>query len=133
VEFTLICPNDGRVELGLDDISAIVFRDADSVEVVFVCPTCGSKIRAMLHVPNLMLAAMELARYAEELRDTGAGGGDPTLTFSRHEDASDADEVDEAELEVRRGRERAGEPYCEYFRRQLARVECVEDLLGEMD
>ena len=28
---------------------------------------------------------------------------------------------------------REGEPYCEYFRRQLAHVECVEDLLAELD
>jgi N-formylglutamate amidohydrolase len=35
--------------------------------------------------------------------------------------------------ELRARREQAGEPYCEYFRRQLERIECVEDLLAELE
>jgi len=45
MEFALMCPNDGRVELGLESVTAVVFHGAESVEVVFVCrivaPPCG--------------------------------------------------------------------------------------------
>ena len=120
MEFTLNCPNDGRVELGLEDISAVVFE----------CPSSGATLRAALHVPNLMLAAMELARYAEELGEAEP----PALERRGRPGATDSpDAASEAESRLRVERERAGEPYCEYFRRQLARVECVEDLLAEIE
>lgn len=128
MEFTLICPNDGRVELGLEDISTVIFRGPESVEVVFVCPQCGSSLRAALRVPNLLVAAMELARYAEEMDE------DSTHEIHRRSDAGgEADDRRAVEAELRARRERDGEPYCEYFRRQLARVECVEDLLAELE
>lgn len=112
MEFTLMCPNDGQVELGLEDISAIAFRDPESVEVIFICPKCGTSLRAELKVPNMLMAAIEIARLAEgeviaEIR-TEFGG-------------------------TRVERDRVEESYCEYFRRQLAHVECVEDLLSEID
>lgn len=128
MEFTLICPNDGRIDLGLEDISAVVFRGPESVEVVFQCPQCGATLRAALHVPNLMLAAMELARYAEQL------GGAPTASGHDTADQPESDRTDaERDADERLARERAGEPYCEYFRRQLSRVECVEDMLAETE
>lgn len=129
MEFTLICPNDGRVELDLEDISTIIFRGPESVEVVFVCPHCGSSLRAALRVPNLLVAAMELARYAEEMED----GGTHEIHRQIPVTADHSDDVEAAELELRIRRERAGEPYCEYFRRQLSSIECVEDLLAELE
>lgn len=126
MEFTLICPNDGRVELGLEDISTIIFRGPESVDIVFVCPHCGSSLRAALQVPNLLVAAMELARYVEELEEGSAH------EFHR-KTTGDSIDVQAAERELRVRREREGEPYCEYFRRQLEHIECVEDLLSELD
>lgn len=128
MEFTLICPNDGRVDLGLEDISTVVFRGPESVEVVFVCPHCGSSLRAALRVPNLLVAAMELARYAEEMDEGGAHE-----IHRRGSVREESDDHETAEAELRARRERDGEPYCEYFRRQLAQVECVEDLLAELE
>ena len=118
MEFTLICPNDGRVELDLEDISTIIFRGPESVEVVFVCPQCGSSLRAALRVPNLLVAAMELARYAEEME----AGGTPEV-HRRVSLETEEPNASSAEHEMRIRRERAGEPYCEYFRRQLASIE----------
>ncbi len=117
MEFSLICPVDGRVELGLENIAAVVLHDPDAVDVVFTCPHCGETLQATLRVPNLMNAAMELASHIEQVavdadlevdaddaRDGGSSRQDP------HEDS-----------------------YCEYFRRQLSHVESVEDLLAEID
>jgi hypothetical protein len=123
VEFSLNCPNDGRVDLGIEDISAVVFRDPESVDVVFTCPECGESLRASLRVPNMLAAAVELARYAEDL---DSEGGPADLTITR-------DEATESAEDAGAERERAAEPYCEYFRRQLAQIECVEDLLQEID
>lgn len=128
MEFSLICPNDGRVELGLEDVSAVVFRGSESVEVVFICPQCGSKIRAELRVPNLLGAAMELAQHVEEMDEGGAAE-----IRRRSSVVGDSAAQRTSEDELRARREQAGEPYCEYFRRQLERIECVEDLLAELE
>lgn len=125
MEFTLICPNDGRVQLGLEDISAVVFGEPESVEVVFVCPHCGTSLRAALRVPNLLVAAMELAQYAEQMPNEGVAEGEAKKL------AAPVD-VPEADRELRARREQDGEAYCEYFRRQLSRIESVEDLLAEL-
>lgn len=129
VEFRLICPTDGSVDLGLEDISAVVFHGADSVDVVFECPHCSASLRAELRVPNLLGAAIELAQYAEDASEQSiempsrTPEGIETLFTVPAED----DRAERAE------RERDGEAYCEYFRRQLATIETAEDLLREFE
>ena len=119
-----MCPNDGEVDLSLEDISAVVLTSPQSIEIVFVCPHCGARIDTSLRVPNLLMAAMELAQYAEQAADEDGGlrftEGPLAETGSSREDSDD-----------RSGR--LADSYCEYFRRQLATVECVEDLLAEID
>lgn len=121
MEFSLMCPNDGQVELGLEDITAVAFRDQENVEVSFVCPQCGQVLRAALRVPNMLAAAMDLARYVEG--DEPADEGDRPFSIQAHSESG----AERAE------RERLEESYCEYFRRQLSHIECVEDLLAEID
>lgn len=123
-----MCPNDGRIELGLEDITAVVFRGPESVEVVFQCPHCGVSIRAALRVPNMLLAAMEIAQYGEEAGDQASREIDGHTSGSGELPGQSREE-----RERRARREREGESYCEYFRRQLERVECVEDMLAELD
>lgn len=120
MEFSLICPQDGRVEVGLEDIVSVVFQDAESCEIHFACPRCGDTLRTLVKVPNVLMAALELARLAEsgELDDVDE------VTYVGHD-------VDETPGE-RAERERIQDSYCEYFRRQLNRVECVDDLLAEI-
>jgi len=121
-----MCPNDGRVELGLESVTAVVFHGAESVEVVFVCPHCGTSLRAMLPTPNVLAAAaMDVVR---QMNEVDAEVED--VSIAEHAAPQPRSERDEA---VRREREQAGEPYCEYFRRQLAHIECVEDFLAEME
>jgi hypothetical protein len=80
----------------------------------------------MLPTPNVLAAAaMEVVRQMNEV-DTEAEGASVATRDVPQRDG----ERDEAE---RREREQAGEPYCEYFRRQLAHVECVEDFLAETE
>ena len=139
MEFALICPTDGRIELGLEDITSVVIRDNESVEVAFACPRCGTSLRAMLQVPNVLAAAMELERFVQEFISV-RGAMDVQSSNTEAHDATHAEESvtadagpEASEAALREARERAGEPYCEYFRRQLARVDSVEDLLQEID
>lgn len=120
MEFSLICPNDGRVELSLEDISAVAFRDPESVDVMFTCPQCGNALQVSIHVPNMLMAVLEIARAVEAGEDPAADAGEA------------ATEPAESTRE-RVARERLQESYCEYFRRQLTRVRCVDDLLAEID
>lgn len=127
MEFALVCPNDGRIALGLESVTAVVFHGAESVEVVFTCPHCGATLRALLPTPNVIAAAaMEVVRQLNDVDEPYAIGSGP--------DADDvAAERRRRDVDARIARERAGEPYCEYFRRQLAHVECVDDFLAETE
>lgn len=127
MDFTLICPNDGRVEMSLENISALVFSEPESVEIVFECPHCGASLRASVRVPNLLMAAMELARRAED------PDGEGTAELRRRLAEAGDSVTDSGDALKRARREREGEAYCEYFRRQLARVESLEDFLAEFE
>ncbi|MHB8050616.1 MAG: hypothetical protein ACYDHQ_05265 [Coriobacteriia bacterium] len=127
VEFALVCPNDGRVALGLESVTAVVFHGTESVEVVFACPHCGATLRALLPTPDVIAAAaMEVVRQLNEVDvDHGLPAGPDVDDVAAERRRRESDE--------RIMRERAGEPYCEYFRRQLAHVECVDDFLAETE
>lgn len=127
MEFALVCPNDGHIALGLESVTAVVFHGTESVEVVFMCPHCGTTLHALVPTPDVIVAAaMEVVRQMNEVDELG------DLTVGPGAGGVVPDRLRE-EAQTRLERERAGEPYCEYFRRQLARVECVEDFLAETE
>jgi hypothetical protein len=119
MEFSTICPNDGPIEVGLDCISTITFRGFESMTVVFVCPQCGAEIEMRMQIPDLLVAAVEF--------DAASDG---PMTF---------DAADDMPLTVGEDRTLASgdqqrlERYCEYFRRQLASVDDVDEVLAEID
>ncbi len=120
MEFSVTCPIDGVVEVSLEDIDTVVLRDSDRAEITFVCPHCGAQITVTAVVPAFLLAAIEA--LADEVEasvnpDRIAAGGAELETS-----ASDAREA-----------EARADAYCEYFRRQLEHVSCVEDALDEID
>ena len=119
MEFSIWCPTDGTVTVGLDDIDSIVVRSGSDVEVMFVCPLCGSRIALAARVPQEMLAMLDDAWVRVD-------DGEPTLITLRRE-GSRAHAVPEPEPDGR------VEAYCEYFRRELDDVETVEDILAEID
>lgn len=120
MDFALICPKDGRVELSLEDISAVAFRDPESVDVMFTCPQCGHALQVSIRVPNMLMAVLEIARAVE-------AGEDPEFASVK------APAPSGTSARERMSSERLQESYCEYFRRQLSRVRSVEDLLAEID
>ena len=132
IRFSVLCPADGAVEVTIDDLNAVVFDGGEDVELVFSCPVCGDEIRIGVHVPNLHLAASGIAELFDEV--SGMEPSEPMDRFSVFS-VSPADPVD---MEAEQGpRPDLSDPhieeYCEYFRRQLARVEDVDAVLAEFD
>lgn len=154
MELTLACPNDGQVEVGLDDVIALAFVGQNRVDVTFMCPRCGTPLRVSLASPSLLRAAMELAQYAmEEEPDTPGlprtdpsryrrretlGGAHATEPVARTRAAATGGVAEDESVCGQDGRRWPApdpriEAYCQYFRMQLVRVECIEDFLRECD
>jgi hypothetical protein len=123
MEFTIDCPVDGPITVALEDIDTVVLRDSERADITFVCPECGSEITVTAVVPSFLLAAIEA--LAEE--GDATGGAFAGIIQS----ASDPDSDEQAPTSSMESA--VAEAYCEYFRRQLAHVECVEDVLHEID
>jgi hypothetical protein len=130
MEFSMMCPNDGVVDVGLENVASIVVRDDETLEVVFACPRCGADLKVLAQVPKMLLATLEDAVVVDEAT------GEHTVSIEGL--------VRRGLLppEVTENARRAPEPqaddamidrYCEYFRRQLATTGSVEAMLAEID
>jgi len=120
MEFTISCPIDGAIEVGLEDIDTVVLREDDRADITFVCPHCGSEITVTAVVPAFLMAAIEALAD-----DPEAATVDGLVVLSG--DAYDADEriseIDDPRVDA----------YCEYFHRQLVHIDCVDDAIAEID
>jgi len=122
MEFSIWCPTDGTVEVGLEDVDSIVVRSGSDVEVIFVCPMCGRRITFAAQIPHALLAGLDDAWVRvedEDARSTTLRRGSAQAT----EATPSAPVVDEVLVES----------YCEYFRRELAGADTVEAMLALMD
>lgn len=124
MEFTITCPIDGPIDVGFEDIDTVILRDQDRADITFSCPHCASEITVTAIIPSFLLAAIQA--LADE------GGAHPTdalLVLSSEQPAdADADGIGAGA-----GEERKADAYCEYFRRQLDGIGCVDDAVAEMD
>lgn len=127
MEFSVICPKDGRVEVSLEDISSVSFGDAESVNIVFSCPQCGEEIRVTIRMSSMLVTSVDLSMFAE---DEPSHDDAPSVFRPRERRlrsaAAEFYDVDPSER-------RRIDDYCEYFRRQLAEVDDVERMLSEID
>jgi hypothetical protein len=123
MEFNVTCPVDGLITVDLEDIDTVMLRDSERADITFVCPKCGTEITVTAVVPSFLLAAIEA--LAEE-GDSAGGAFSGILESAPDASPANAETGSAADTEVT-------EAYCEYFRRQLAHVECVEDALHEID
>lgn len=122
MEFTITCPNDGPITVSLEDIDTVVLRETERADITFVCPHCGSEIAVSAVVPSFLMAAIEA--LADD--GDGKGGSLPSGLFDGAKAAAEPCEIVAPDDPV-------AEAYCEYFRRQLAHIHCVEDILAEID
>jgi hypothetical protein len=121
MEFTITCPIDGPVTVSLEDIDTVVLREAERADITFVCPHCGTEISVSAVVPSFLMAAIEaLAEDGDSAGSAFAGMFESaTQSVEPCSTVVPGDPVAEA--------------YCEYFHRQLAHIECAEDMLAEID
>jgi hypothetical protein len=122
MEFSVICPNDGPVEIGLESISTIIFRGLESVIIIFVCPRCGSEIHVGVQLPDLFVAAVELDTEPLSIDDDIFEEFPPPYS-RRQQRITPPSPVEQKRIDR----------YCEYFRRQLADACDVDDALAEID
>ncbi len=134
MEFQVICPNDGPVEVGLENISSIVVRGDQDVDVVFKCPRCGQSVSVSAQIPRMLLATLADTVVVDE------ESGEVTLSVSALMERGRV--LIEGSVQMAEGVQPSPvqaveddliEPYCEYFRRQLAGISSVEAMLEEID
>jgi hypothetical protein len=130
MEFSMMCPNDGIVDVGLENVASIVVRDDETLEVVFACPRCGADLKVIAQVPKMLLATLEDAVVVDEATGEHTVSIDglvrrgllpPEAAVIARQPARP--ETDEAMIDR----------YCEYFRRQLASAGSVDAMLAEID
>ena len=122
MEFTITCPIDGPVTVSLEDIDTVVLREPERADITFVCPHCGTEITVSAVVPSFLMAAIEA------LAEDGDTTGGPFAGMFQA-----ADETRDEFVAVPSAVDPVTEAYCEYFRRQLAHIDCVDDVLHEID
>jgi hypothetical protein len=128
MEFTITCPIDGAIEVSLEDIDNVVLREADRADITFVCPHCGTEVTVSAVVPSFLLAAIEA--LADEPDSPDING---LVVLSSDVDSDEGfSVVEEVALDVEDD-DPLLDSYCEYFRRQLEGIGCVEDALSEID
>ena len=121
MEFEITCPVDGTIQVTLEDIDTVVIRESERADITFVCPECGTEITVTAVVPSFLLAAIEA--LAEEHEGVAQYQGMVVVPNANAAASARAWDADDAVVDA----------YCEYFRRQLAHVGCVDDALAEMD
>jgi hypothetical protein len=127
--FSVPCPNDGAVDVGLEDIESIVVRDEDNVEVLFTCPQCGGRISVSAQVPHVLLAALEEVWTGTEEDEMERAVRFTAVISEVVEEPVHVIEVPEVSEDDAERIER----YCEYFRRQLQHAPSVDAMLAEID
>ena len=123
MEFMITCPIDGPIEVSLEDVDTVVLREPEQAEVVFRCPECGTEVSVFVRIPSFLLAAIEA--MAED------GGGQVAPLAGIVALSADSFEAEDLAAELDEDDERI-DAYCEYFRRQLADVDSIDDALKEL-
>jgi hypothetical protein len=137
MEFSIECPNDGEVRVGLRHVISIVVRGSDALEVMFGCPVCGAELSVMAQVPRMLLATLEDAVVVDERT------GEHTISVQGLIERGLIPSEAAQELGVDAGAAAVGAPeeldterierYVEYFRRQLAAAQSADAILTEID
>lgn len=119
MEFTIECPVDGSVDVGVEDIETVVLRGGGMADLTFRCPICGSALTVSAVIPAFLLSALEAV--ADDIDFVAAGGVEVRVV-------EDSGKVSTAVPEDPRW-----DSYCEYFRRQLAGIHDAQEALDEID
>ena len=131
MQFNITCPIDGSIDVSLEDIDTVVLREPEQAEVVFRCPECGSEVSLFVRIPSFLLAAIEA------MAEDGGGQMAPLagiigLSAESFESEEPVAEFELSDLGDKVEDAERIDSYCEYFRQQLAGIDCVDDVLTEI-
>lgn len=113
VHITARCPVDGPVAITALDVEEVVVRSGSDVRVTIRCPECGSVLQFTSNPePGLLHWAVAALRAAAEAGELEEQAGDCTAIEQLPP---------------------AMEAYLEYFRRELAATDTVEQMLVLID
>lgn len=117
MELRVVCPNDGRVDVPVHNLSAILVYGTDTVDLVLTCPVCGEDIHLRARIPDLIVSMMEAVEELEQCPHWDRPSPRAPLMPPAEEPWEDARTLG----------------YVEYFRRQLERADTVDAMLAEID
>lgn len=136
MEFTIVCPVDGEMTVGLESVENMVVHEKGRADITFRCPHCGTQITISAAVPAFLISAMEgiskdLGIPMENGRivfnafgQQGEGAGS-VPQFVGVDPLADAAQTRELSTDER--------AHLEYFRRELDGVRTVDDFLQACD
>jgi len=147
--FPVTCPNDGDVDVCIEDVDGVVLKGRSRAEITVICPRCGRMITVTATIPAFLFSAIEalaagsdangwngvlVVSSERKLQDSMLQDStlqDPTCGSSCSQDPYPCHKSVEAVSPAARAA--INNAYCEYFRRQLASVVSAEDILAQID
>ena len=133
MKFTILCPVDGEMTVGLENIENMVVHSEGKADITFRCPQCGTHVSVTAPVPPFLVETMQ--SISRDLGIPLEGGnvvfnniadlGDETMRFRAGDDQVEYPQYRERKLTA------AEQSHLEFFRYELDAVSSVSDLLAD--
>lgn len=112
MDLRVVCQNDGRIDVPVENLTAILIYGTDVVDMVMTCPLCGEDIHLRARIPDLLVTVMESVDALE---------------------LEPARRLRTARVMEERVDDPRFEGYIAYFHRQLEHADTVDAMLDEID
>lgn len=132
MDFTINCPVDGMVDVAIEDIDTVVLRAPERAEIIFSCPKCGIGVSVMAQIPGFLLATIDSLSPDNDAYSGSLAGIAAMAVGAEIQETALRSSSESSEEEMAPEQEARIDAYCEYFRRQLAGIDDVKDMLREM-
>lgn len=133
MKFTILCPVDGEMTVGLDNIENMVVHSEGKADITFKCPKCGTHIAVTAPVPPFLVETMQ--SISRDLGIPLEGGnvvfnhiadlGEDPFRFRAGDEQVDYPQYRERKLTARE------QSHLDFFRYELDSVRSVSDLLAD--
>ena len=130
MQFNILCPIDGEMTVGLENIENMVVHAEGKADITFRCPTCGTRIGVTAPIPPFLVEAMQ--SISRDLGIPLEGGNVVFDALNLGERPSFAVSEEPEFPEFRERKFTADEQkQLEFFRYELDRARTVDDLIGD--
>lgn len=132
MEFTIVCPVDGEMSVGMESVENMVVHEEGHAEITFRCPQCGTHVTISAPVPAFLLSTMEAIS-----KDLGIPVEDGKIIFNTiigPQGTVPNQNLIQPEIDFKpRELTASDEAHMSYFRNQLDEIRTVEDFLAQFD